>query len=226
MTSTKKTARLAGGLYLLLAITGVVSLMYVPNTLFVTGDAAATADNLRASEGLYRTGITSGVVANVIFVFLVLVLYRLFKEIDRGLAILMVALVLVSVSATFGMMSHQVGALVILEAPEFLSVFDQTQLDALTYLFLRIYSWSLLVIQIFWGLWLFPFGILVYRSRFIHKIIGLLLMVAGFAYVVSALGFLLVPQRIDALSTALMILAMGELPVILWLLIVGAKEQS
>ncbi|MCP4901282.1 MAG: DUF4386 domain-containing protein [bacterium] len=225
MNSTKKKARFAGVLYLLLAITGIVSLLYVPGKLIVNGDAAATVSNIVSSETLFRTGITVGLIANIVFALLALALYRLFREIDKSLSMLMVALVLISVSASFANACSEIAALIIIEDPEFLSTFDKPQLDSLAYLFIRIHSWGLQAIQVFWGLWLFPFGILVWKSRFIPKIIGASLFVAGTAYIISFITFYLLPQLASSLSTLLMIMEAGELPVILWLLVVGAKED-
>ena len=225
MYSTKTKARFAGRLYLLLAVTGVFNLIYVPTTLYVFGDAAATADNIRSSELLFRTGILSGVISNVVFVFLVLALYQLLKDINRRQAVLMVTLVVISVATTFANTFHQIAALIALSGADFMSVFDKPQLEAIAYLFLRLHSQGLQIIQIFWGLWLFPFGLLVYKSRFIPRILGVLLIVAGVGYVLACFTFLILPQYISAIAPLFTILEMGELPIILWLLIVGAKDQ-
>jgi len=226
MNSINKTARIAGLLYLVLALTGVFSLIYVPSALIVFGDATATADNITSSELLFRAGILSGLFSNVIFVFLVLALYRLLKEISHTQAILMVILVVISVSTTFVNTLNQLAALIILSGADFLSVFEKPQLDAVAYVFLRLHSHGLQIIQIFWGLWLFPFGVLVYKSRFIPKILGVLLIIAGFAYLLSSFTFLILPQYNDAVSPFITLLEMGELPIILWLLIVGAKAEA
>ena len=226
MNSTKRKARIAGLLYLLLALPGVFSLIYVPSTLIVFGDATATADNITSSELLFRTGILSGLISNVIFVFLVLALYRLLKETSRKQAMLMVTLVVISVATGFANTINQLGALIALSGADFLSVFEKPELDAIAYLFIRLNSWGIQIIQIFWGLWLFPFGLLVYRSGFIPKILGVLLMIAGFGYLLGSFMFQILPQYDDALSTFIMVLEMGELPIIFWLLIVGAKAQS
>jgi len=225
VNSTKKTARIAGVLYVLLALTGVFSLIYVPTALVVFGDATATAENIRSSELLFRFGILSGLVSNIIFLFLVLALYRLLKETSHKQAMLMVTLVVISVATGFANTINQLGALIALSGADFLSVFEKPELDAIAYLFIRLNSWGIQIIQIFWGLWLFPFGLLVYRCGFIPKILGVLLMIAGFGYLLGSFMFQVLPQY-DALSTFIMILEMGELPIIFWLLIVGAKAQS
>jgi len=226
VNSTKKQARIAGVLYVLLALTGVFSLIYVPTALVVFGDATATAENIRSSELLFRFGILSGLVSNIIFVFLVLALYRLLKETSRNQAILMVTLVVISVATGFANTINQLGALIALSGADFLSVFEKPELDAIAYLFIRLNSWGIQIIQIFWGLWLFPFGLLVYRSRFIPKVLGVLLIIAGVGYLLGTITFSVLPQYQSALSTPITLLEMGELPIILWLLIVGAKVQT
>lgn len=226
MNSTKKTARIAGFLYLLLALTGAFSILYVPSTLVVFGDAAATAERIASSQLLFRAGILSGIVSHVIFVLLVLVLYHLLREISRKQAMLMVTLVVISVATGFVNTINQLGALIALSGADFLSAFEEPELDALAYLFMRLHSHGIQIIQIFWGLWLFPFGLLVYRSRFIPKILGVLVIIAGVGYLLGTITFLILPQYQSALSTPIMILEMGELPIILWLLIVGVKAQA
>ena len=226
MDPKKKAARFAGVLYVLLALTGVFSLIYVPSTLIVFGDATATADNIKSSELLFRAGILSGLISNVIFVLLVLALYRLLKDTSRKQAILMVTLVVISVATGFANTINQLGALIALSGADFLSVFEAPELDAIAYLFIRLNSWGIQIIQIFWGLWLFPFGLLVYKSGFIPKILGVLLIIAGFGYLLGSFTFQILPQYDGALSTLIMALELGELPIILWLLIVGAKTQA
>lgn len=224
--STKKAARIAGLLYFLLALTGAFSILYVPSTLVVFGDSAATAENISSSELLFRTGILSGVVSHIIFVLLVLALYHLLSEINRKLAMLMVTFVVIGVAIGFVNTVNQLGALIALSGADFLSVFEKPELESLAYLFLRLHSHGIQIIQVFWGLWLFPFGLLVYQSRFIPKILGVLLIVAGVGYLLATMTFLVFPQYQSALSTLFTILEMGELPIIFWLLIVGANVQS
>ncbi len=226
MHSKQKQARFAGLLYVLLAVTGVFNLLYVPTAITVYGDAAATAANIMSSELLFRAGILSGLISNVIFIFLVLALYRLFKDISHKQAMLMVTLVVISVSITFANTFNQIAALIILSGADFLSVFDKPQLESAAYAFLRLHSQAYQIIQIFWGLWLFPFGFLVYQSRFIPKIFGIFLFIAGFAYLLSSFMFLILPQYGGAVSQLITILEAAELPIILWLAIVGARDPA
>jgi len=227
MNSTKKQARVAGLLYLVLAIPAPIGLMYVPSKLIVSGDATATADRIRASESLLRIGIASELFPQIIFIFLVLALYRLFKAVNETLAQQMVILgALVSVPIVFLNVLNEIAALILVSGADFLSVFDKNHLDALAYLFLRLHKQGIIVVSIFWGLWLFPFGMLVIRSGFIPRILGVLLMIAGFGYLVSSFTSLLLPQYEKLVGQFTMVLNFGELPIIFWLLIKGVNAEQ
>lgn len=225
MNSTKKTARVAGLLYLLMSIPGGFSLLYVPSVLIVPGDAAATANKIQTSELLFRIGIVSELICATGFIFVALALYRLLKGVDKTQASLMVTLFVVSVPISFLNVLNEIAALTLLSGANFLSVFDPRQLDALVMVFLRLHNHGILLAQIFWGLWLFPFGILVMRSGFLPRILGVLLIAACFGYLASSFTFLLVPAYGHIVSRFAMVLTLGELPIILWLLIKGAKDQ-
>jgi hypothetical protein len=226
MNSIKKQARIAGLLYLLLAIPAPIGLVYVPSKLIVSGDATATADRIRAFESLLRIGIASELFTQIIFIFVVLALYRLFKAVNETLARQMVILgALVSVPIVFLNVLNEIAALVLVSGADFLSVFDKSQLDSLAYLFLHLHSQGIDVVAIFWGLWLFPFGMLVIQSGFIPRILGVLLMIAGFGNVVGSVTTLLLPQYAKLVGQFATVLAFGELPIIFWLLIWGAKVK-
>lgn len=225
MRSTKRTARLAGFIYLVFAIVSVYAFLYVPSAVTVTGDATATANNIIASQLLFRSGILVGLISQVMFIFLVVVLYRLFEQVDRTQALLMVSLVVAGVAATFANMFNRIAALLVLSGADFLSVFDKPQLEALAYAFLRLYGQAGDAIEMFWGLWLFPFGLLVIRSRFIPRFLGIALFVAGVGYTLNSFAALLGPQYKGMISQLTTLLAMGELPIVVWLLIWGTKEQ-
>jgi hypothetical protein len=227
MNAIKKQARVAGLWYLVLAITAPVGLMIVPDKIIVSKDAAATADHIRASEWLLRIGIGSELFHQVICVFLVLALYRLFKPISKTHARQLVILgALVSVPIVFLNVLNEVAALVLVSGADFLSVFDKRQLDALAYLFLRLHGQGIIIASIFWGLWLFPFGTLVVRSGFIPRLLGILLFLAGVGYLVVSFNTLVLPQLPRVVGQLAGVLELGELPIIFWLLIWGAKDQS
>src|SRR5438874_12795441 len=225
MKSIKRQARFAGLLYLLASIPAPFALIYVPSKLIVSGDVAATANHLRASETLFRLGIASELIGFIIFIFVVLALYRLFKGVNEKHALAMAILLLVSIPISLLNVLNDIAALILVSGADFLSVFDKGQLDALAYLFLRLHGQGFVVAQIFWGLWLFPFAILVIRSGFIPRVLGFLLFIAGFGYVASSLTSLLFPPYAHLVGQFAMVLEIGELPIIFWLLIWGAKDR-
>lgn len=229
MDATRKTARLAGLLYLVSSIPGAFSLLYVPGKLFVRGDAAATADRIRTSETLFRVGIAAELLSSTLFIFVALVLYRLFKPVAEKAALAMMVLILLSFPISLFDVVNEIAALNFAgvgRAASVLSVFDLRQRDALAYLFFHLHGQGLVVVaQVFWGLWLFPFGICVIRSGFIPRFLGILLMITGCGYVASSFTEVVLPQYRDAVGQVTTILTAAELPIIFWLLIWGAKPQ-
>ena len=226
MRSTQQQARAAGLLYLLVALIGPIGLLYVPGKLIVPGDAMATADNIRASEGLLRIGIASELIHQLIAVFLVLALYRLFRAVDETHATQLVIFgALLSVPIMFVNVLNDVAALILVSGTDFLSVFEKPQLDALAYLFVRLHEQGITVASIFWGLWLLPFGVLVIRSGFIPRVLGILLLLAGAGYLASSFATLILPQHAPLVSQVVLPLQFGELPIIFWLLIWGATTS-
>ena len=227
LQATQKQARHAGRLYLLMAVTAPIGLMLVPGRLIVTGDAAATAERIRNAEWMLRLGIGSELFHQALAVFLVLALYRLFRPVDEMLAKHLVALgALVSVPIMFVNVLNEVAASLLVTHPDFLSSqFTPAQLDALAYLFLRIHARGMTVASIFWGLWLFPFGILVLRSGFIPRVFGWLLFVAGGAYLLAAFARLVVPELMTWVGPVALPLEALEVPIIFWLAFWGAREK-
>ena len=225
MTSLSKNARVAGLLYILSSVVGVVRLMYIPSKLIVHGNAAATANNIVAHELLFRLGIVSYLVASALWIFVPLALYRLLKGVDHGLAILMVILgSLMQVPIFFVNMVNDAAALLFARGADFLSVFDKPQREAFAMLFLNLHHHLDLANAVFWGLWLLPFGLLVYRSRFLPRFLGLWLMLGCFAWLAFSFTALLLPEYADKVFTIGQAFTLGEVVTMLWLVIMGAKE--
>jgi hypothetical protein len=225
MLAIKQQARVAGLLYLLSGLTAPFSLIYVPRTLIVPGDATATADHVRASVTLLRLGMASEVLVAAGFIFVGLALYRLFKSVDERQALAMVLLISVAAPISFLNTLNDAAALVLTSGASFLSVFGKGPLDALALLFLRLHGQGVFLAQVFWGLWLFPFGRLVIRSGFIPRWLGVSLMIAGTAYVIGSFAALFAPGYFHQVSRFTTVLEIGEAPIIFWLLIWGAREQ-
>jgi len=224
MNSTKKAARVAGLLYLLTSIPGVFSLLYVPSHFIVAGDAAATASKILTSEFLFRLGIVSELIGFTGFIFVVRALYRLFVGVNKAQASLMVTLMLVSIPISLANVLNEFAVLKLVHGGDLLSVFDKSQRDALAMLFLNLHFQGFMVAQVFWGLWLIPFGILVFKSGFLPRILGVLLIIACFGYLANSfVAFGVLPANV--VSRFVEQLTICELPIILWLLIMGAKDQ-
>lgn len=220
----RRQARVAGLLYLLMGVIAPIGLVYVPSRVFVTGNPTATADNIRTFESLLRIGIVSELLHQTIAVFLVLALYRLFRPVNESRARLLVILgALVSVPIVFVNVLNEVAALTLVGGAEYLKLLSKPQLDALAYLFLQLHAKGLIVASIFWGLWLFPFGMLVIRSVFIPRLLGVLLLIAGSAYLVVAFTTLALPRYAPLVSRFVSPLVAAELPIIFWLVIWGAR---
>jgi Domain of unknown function (DUF4386) len=224
MSATNRIARQAGALYFLFMLMGICGEFLFP-TFSVVGDPAATARNIVAGELTYRAGILLGLATHVVFLFLVVLLYRLFEQVDRGRAVLMVVLVSVGVAVALDNMLNRFAPLILLDDAKYLSEFTRSQLEALALASFRYRSSGSLLPTCFWGLWLFPFGLLVMKSRFLPRILGVLIVMAGVAYCVTSTGSLLWPEHRGAINRYMTPLYFGEVPIIFWLLIKGARER-
>jgi hypothetical protein len=221
-TSINRTARLAGALYLAMAPFSVFGILYVPSVLIVPGDAAATASNIMASEGLFRSGILSHLIGQTIFIFVPLVLYRLLKPVNHSLAVIMVVLALLGVPIAFLNEVNHLAVLRLLNGPEHLAAFTTDQLHAQAMFFLDLRSYGMSVAQIFWGLWLFPLGYLVYRSGFLPRILGVLVMIGGVGYLFDVVAFLRFPDSNVAISQFMFV---GEVVFPVWLVVKGGGRE-
>jgi hypothetical protein len=226
MHPLKKAARIAGAIYLSMVVTGPFSLMYVPSKLIVRGNLAATANNILAHETMFRLAILADLIGSVIFICLAVALYRLLSGVNKTWAGLMVAFVLVSAAVGFLNALNNIAALTVFRGADFLAVFDKSQRDALGYLFVRLHSQGISIDEMFWGLWLFPFGLLVFRSGFLPRFIGVWLMINCFGYVALSVTALFFPDYYGAAFRWAQPVLFGELAIMLWLLIMGAKVPT
>jgi len=226
MSSTKNPGRFAGSLYLVMSIPGFFAIMYVPSKLIVHGNAAATASNIAANETLFRLGIAAQLISQAGFIFVALALFELLKGVNRRHASLMVTLVVVQIPIAFLNELNSIAALALVRGADFLSIFEKPQRDALAMLFLNLHFHGFVVDEIFWGLWLFPLALLVYRSRFLPRFLGVWLAIDGFAYVILSLTGVVLPQYYDKVFTNSQPAAFGEVAFMLWLVIKGARAPA
>jgi hypothetical protein len=228
MNSSKNTARLAGLLWFLTAVTAGFSLVYVRSKLVVFGDAAATASNILAFESLFRAAIASYILSQVFSVFFGVTIFRLFKSAGKSLAT--VCLVSLLVSASVGVVNsfNNIGALVILTNPDYLRAFQPDQINILAMIFLRVNNFGIGLTEIFTALYMISFGLLIIRSGYLPRVLGILIIIGACAFPINTFTKILIPQFYPALMTRLTMTlnAFGPPATMLWLLIKGAKVQS
>lgn len=223
----KQKARFAGFLYFLIGIFGFFGIMYVPSQIEVIGDVQATFDNLLDNEFLLRTSMYAHLLNTVAFTMMVLVFYQMFSSINKYLAMLMVAFVVIHVSFEFGSEVMNYTAILIAKGT-FLESMELLQRQEWVYLFLRTAEYGSVGFAIaFWGLWLIPLGMLVYKSGFIPKIFGILLIAGGVAYIIDSIYFILFPGSGGLFKSMLMVVfSVAEISFIFWLLIKGISSPK
>jgi hypothetical protein len=212
-------------MYVIASVLGVFALLYVPSKLIVKGNATATANNIAASETLFRSGIAADLVGQALFILVALALYALLKDVNQRQALNMLILILVAIPIAFLNEMNALAALLLVLGADFLSLFDKPQRDALAMLFLQLHGSGFDIAGIFWGLWLFPLGLLVYRSGFLPRFLGVLLVGGGFDFLINSLTSLTLPQYEAIVSRWTTPLRFGEMVFMLWLLIMGAKPK-
>lgn len=220
-TNPNKVARIAGFLYLAMAPLGFFG-MYGHSNLIVSSDVAATINNIIASESLFRLSIMSALIVQIINILLVLVLYKLLKPVNRNYAVLMVVFILVAVPITTLNELNQFAALILLSGADFLFVFESEQLHAQVMFFLNLHEYGIKIASLFWGLWLLPMGYLVFKSGFIPRILGILLIIGSFGYLIDCIAFFFFPH----FKPIVLYTFWGELLLPLWLLIKGVNVEQ
>jgi hypothetical protein len=227
MNSNIKTSRIAGFWYLLVAIFGSFYTLYVESKLYVSGDAAATVNNILGSERVFRLAILSNLITTICFLLLANSLYKLFKSVDKDLVRLMVIFIIASVPLAYVELL-KFGPILLSSKVSYQSAFEPAQVQALSQVFLDLYNQGFYISFIFYGLWMFPLGMLVFKSGsgYIPKVLGVLLIVGCFGYLFRFLTFFLA-LNYEAISSQWMtITIIGEVLCILWLLFIGPKDQT
>ena len=220
--STSGLARLAGLIYLILIITGIFGLVYVPATFIDWTNPATTVSRINERELLFRLAVVADVICYVCFIFLPLILFKLLAWVNRQAAILMVLLALISIPVTLVNIVKLVDVLTLLHGHSYLEAIAGEQLHAQVMYLLVSFNNNTLVASIFWGAWLFPFGYLVMRSQILPRVLGVFLILGGFGYMAEfVMKFIFsqesVPFWVGLPGT------IGEFGICLWMLILGAK---
>ena len=218
-----KTARVAGCLYLMLFPLGIFGIIYVPSSLIVLGDAATTASNIMANELLFRLSIVTALTLQIVYIFLALALYKLLNPVDKNNAVLMVILVLVAAPIAMLNELNHVAVLLVLSGSDLLTTFSLDQVQASVPLFLNLHEHGVFIAQIFWGLWLFPMGYLIFKSNFLPLALGILMIIGGFGYLVDSFVYFIFP---DFNVTFSEFTFLGELLLPLWLMFKGVNHEQ
>ena len=219
--SANRTARVAGLLYLLVFPFAFFSLS-VRDRLIVYGDAAATASNIMASEGLFRSGIVAWILSQTIFIFLLLALFKLLKSVNANVALHMVVLLLVGIPIALVNELNQFAALLLLSGADYLTPVTADQLHAQVMFHLDLHKYGIYIAQIFWGLWLLPFGYLVFKSGFLPRILGVLLMVGCLGHLTDVVAALVFSNGEVTVSQ---FTSIGEFLFPLWLVVKGVDLE-
>jgi hypothetical protein len=223
--SPRKTARMAGLFYLIFILTTVLA-TYVRSQFIVSGDAVTTANNIVASQGLFRVGFVTELISAVFFLLAAWALYVLLKPVNKNLALLFLLLNLGGVAVECINALNLYAALQFLSGANYLTAFQTGQLQAMAMSYLNLYTNGFLIAQIFFSAWLLPLGYLVYKSRFLPKLLGLLLILDFFGNMSWFLQGLLLPDYGILAYPGNVISFIAEISLTLWLLIMGAKEQK
>jgi len=217
-----KIARIAGLLYIPPWILSLVAI-FLRQDMIVPGDAAATASNIAASRSVFTLSILMDLIVQVTFIFLVLILYKLLKPVNKNQAVLMVVLFLVGVPIAMLNAVNHFAASLLSSGADYLVGFTAEQLQALVPFFLELNEYGIYIAYIFWGLWLFPLGYLVFKSGFLPKILGIYLMISCFGYLIDFVTFYFFPNFGVSIN---MFTGWAELFLCLWLLIKGVNVEQ
>lgn len=221
----KKTAKLAGLLFLLWIVIGFYDMLFVSPKIFVKGDFAASAQNIIIHELLFRTSIFSGLITNAIWIVLSLTFYKLFKQVNEYYAKLLVAFVLVQIPVAFIKAALSVTALLILK-DETLTTFELIQRQDLAILLIKLSNNTVYALELFWGLWLLPLAYLIFKSKFIPGLFGILLYINGSVYLLLSFTSLVFPQYKGIVFNFGMPAMFGEVAIMLWLLLIGVRTNK
>ena len=227
MTPLAKNARIVGFWYLVLVFIGPWRLIIIPNKLFVHDDAAATAANIAAHQTLFQWGIFVDTWGGAVLVFLTLAFWRLFKDVDRYQAQLLVITGGIIPGAIYFLNTvNDAAALILVRGGSWLDAFTEAQRDALAYFFTRLHFQVVVSAEVLWGIWLFPMGILILKSRWFPRVLGWWLFLDGATWIIASFANMFLPAYVDTIDTWSMPFQFGEIAVTMWFLVMGAKEPK
>ena len=225
MKTNKMTARLAGLFFLLMVVFGLFAELFFRQKIFVANDAAATAGNILSNVFLYRAGIASDILMSLCYLFTALALYKLLAPINKNMAAMMVVFAAAGSIMLLVNIQNELTPLTILSGKEYLSAFNSSQLQSLAMQSYQSYEHGYVIGQVFFALWVFPLGVMIYRSQFIPKAFGILFILETALSLPAVFVHFLVPnETIETLM--LMPGTVAEFSFVLWLLIWGINEKK
>ena len=220
-------ARIGGVLYLIIIVLGLFGEAFVRDKLIVSGNAAATAENIRSFEWLWRLGTAGNLVHLVCAVVLTLIFYILLRVVSRDLALLVVFFDLISIGIEAASKLSLVAGLFPLSSAAYLKGFEPTQLHALAYLSIRQHGFGFGISLIFFGCACLVIGYLIFRSGFLPKVIGVLMQIAGLCYLTNSFALLLNTEFAGRIFPAILVPAfIGEASLCLWLIAKGVNAEK
>jgi len=220
-------ARIGGVLYLVIIVLGLFGEAFVRDKLIVSGNAAATAENIGSFEWLWRLGTAGNLVHLVCAVGLTLIFYILLRVVSRDLALLVVFFDLISIGIEAASKLSLVAGLFPLSNAEYLKAFEPAQLHALAYLSIRQHGYGFGISLVFFGCACLIIGYLIFRSGFLPKAIGVLMQLAGLAYLTNSFALLLAPAFANRIFPTILVPAfIGEASLCLWLIAKGVNEEK
>ena len=223
-TSPQVYARIGGALYLIIIALGLFGEVFVRGNLIVSGDATATANNIMASQLLWRFGIVGDLIQHVCDIGVMLAFYVLLRPVSKNLALLALLLNLIQTAVLVAFKLNLLVALFLLGKASYLQAFEPQQLHALSYVFIRADSYGFGIGLVFFGFTVLVLGSVIFRSGYLPKFLGVLLFIAGVCYLTNSLALLLAPTFADMLFPFILLPAfIGELSLALWLLVKGVN---
>jgi hypothetical protein len=225
LSSPTRIARMAGFLYLAFFVTFTLAGNGVHSTFAASEDTATMVENIMASEGQFRIGFFSFALSAMFFLLSAWALYVLLKPVDRNLALLVLVLNLCGVAIKCASLLGDLGALLLLSDADYLSVFEPAQLQALAGLFLNVFGTGFMIAQLFFAAWLLPLGYLVFKSGFLPRVLGVLLILDFFAILIWFIQFFLFPDYEVISYPGLVVSFVAEGALTLWLLVKGVNAE-
>ena len=225
-TSPRRLARIAGGLYLIIILGGFFAIGYVPASIVVAGDAAATIHNVLAHELLYRLGLVAHIIIQPCNIALAVIFYDLFKVVNRRISLLVMCFLLVGTAVESAYLLNQFVPLILLEGGRSVSVLTAEQLQAQVSMPLELLVTGYSLSEVFYVGYLLLTGYLIFRSTFIPRTVGVLLAIGGLCYLIYSFAYFLSPSFAAQLVPYIQLPSgIGELILCLWLLVMGVNVQ-